>query len=95
MENCIRSFSILFFFDLHFCVNLTEENAVLGWEDFFCLMYIISLFLYVDLLSFDIICSAMLCMTHGESAHRFFSFFNVARSNLSQCNIKYQIQINQ
>lgn len=35
MENCIRSFSMLFFFKLHFCVNLTEENAVLGWEDFF------------------------------------------------------------
>lgn len=35
MENCIRSFSILFPFELSFCVYLTEENAVLGWEDFF------------------------------------------------------------
>lgn len=35
MENRIRSFSKLFFFELHFCVYLTDENAVLGWEDFF------------------------------------------------------------
>lgn len=39
--------------------------------------------------SFDIIYSAMLCMTHCENAHR---LFYVAAS---QFNLKYQIQINQ
>lgn len=47
--------------------------------------------------SLDIIYSAMLCLTHGESANKIvvFFFFNVARSNISQCNMKYQIKINQ
>lgn len=43
--------------------------------------------------SLDIIYSAMLCLTHGESAHKVV-FLNVARSNISQCNMKYQIKTN-
>lgn len=45
--------------------------------------------------SLDIIYSAMLCLTHGESAHKVVVFLNVARSNISQCNMKYQMKINQ
>ena len=75
----------------------SEENSdACGGKCIWFLSDVNNIFIFVcwhkvSPLELDIIYSAMLCMTHCETAHR---VFYVAGFNVSQFNMKNQIQIN-